>query len=35
MPREVRKTAALLRAFQDRLTAEGVPLAWPKKTASG
>jgi hypothetical protein len=35
MPREVRKTAALLRAFQDRLTAEGVPLAWPKKTGPG
>ena len=32
LPREVRKTDALLREFQDRLAQDGVPLAWPKIT---
>lgn len=32
VPREVRKQDALLREFQDRLTQDGVPLAWPKVT---
>ena len=29
-PREVRKQAALLKQFQNLLTEQGVPLAWPK-----
>lgn len=32
VPREVRNKAALLREFQNLLTQEGVPLAWPKVT---
>jgi hypothetical protein len=31
-PREVRAKPDLLREFQNRLTQEGVPLAWPKVT---
>jgi hypothetical protein len=31
-PRAVRRNATLLADFQARLTAAGVPLAWPKKT---
>ena len=31
-PREVRAKADLLREFQNRLTQQGVPLAWPKVT---
>ncbi len=33
VPREVRNKAALLREFQNLLTQEGVPLAWPRATA--
>jgi hypothetical protein len=32
VPREVRKQAALLREFQNLLSDQGVPLAWPKVT---
>lgn len=32
MPREVWKQAALLKEFQNQLTADGVPLSWPKFT---
>jgi hypothetical protein len=32
VPREVRVTPALLKEFQNILTAQGVPLAWPKVT---
>ena len=31
-PRQVRNTAALLGEFQNLLTRDGVPLAWPKVT---
>jgi len=30
LPREVRKQAGLLREYQNLLTDQGVPLAWPK-----
>lgn len=32
LPREVRRQQALLREFQNLLTQDGVPLAWPKVT---
>jgi hypothetical protein len=32
VPREVRKQSELFKSFQNLLTDQGVPLAWPKFT---